>query len=384
MEESNRETFPCCLCPTTSASGPASAPIAYRVRLLLFFDANGREQKKKKKTEPRPLNARPCVRVCVFIACAYAAGLKRRKKMRGETVAKGFRLLPPPSSSLSLAAPARARARLEPRVSVLFSFSAWPTRASFICLVVHLFMAFSSLHMRASAPSAAGALAPTSRGARAADERGRSSGGVCTDLSTRTAEMASMRGLIGVQVHGTERRILMGCGWLPSRTACSCKGRPCMWVGRKGGERRGGHAAKSVARLLSFRGIFSDSLIIPTRIAVARTVACASRSIMTADRAALHLSQMRPLGKRLLVLPQEPEAASAGGVLLPGSAGAHSPMAPTVGSVLSVGTGVDPELRIAAGDLVLFSKYGTADVDVAEGEGVFVDEGAVLAKLNVQ
>lgn len=103
---------------------------------------------------------------------------------------------------------------------------------------------------------------------------------------------------------------------------------------------------------------------------------------MTPQRAALHLSRMRPLGQRLLVEPQESAEASAGGVLLPGSAGARSPMAPAVGTVLAVGTGVDPELGIVAGDRVLFSKYGTADVDVAEGEGVFVDQGAVLAKLS--
>lgn len=66
---------------------------------------------------------------------------------------------------------------------------------------------------------------------------------------------------------------------------------------------------------------------------------------------------------------------SAGGVLLAAGA-AQGIDAAQVGEVLAVGKKV--QLSVAAGDTVLYSKYGTSDVDAADGKIVFVRAESIL------
>ena len=51
-----------------------------------------------------------------------------------------------------------------------------------------------------------------------------------------------------------------------------------------------------------------------------------------------------------------------------------------VGTVMAVGD--DVELSIAAGDTVLFTKYGSSDLEVSDGEVCFVAQKSILAKLS--
>lgn len=51
-----------------------------------------------------------------------------------------------------------------------------------------------------------------------------------------------------------------------------------------------------------------------------------------------------------------------------------------VGTVVAVGDESDCGVR--AGDLVLFNKYGSSDVDTADGPISFVQAKSVLAKLS--
>lgn len=51
-----------------------------------------------------------------------------------------------------------------------------------------------------------------------------------------------------------------------------------------------------------------------------------------------------------------------------------------VGTVVAVGEDVD--VGVAVGDLVLFTKYGSSDIEVPNGEVCFVAQKSILAKLS--
>jgi chaperonin GroES len=103
------------------------------------------------------------------------------------------------------------------------------------------------------------------------------------------------------------------------------------------------------------------------------------RSTAPACRALLRPLQMAPLGDRLLVKPREAEQVTSGGILLAGSAKQALADA-LVGTVVAVGDDVD--LDVKKGDAVLFSKYSSSDVAVADGEVCFVAQRSILAKLS--
>ncbi|HET8863826.1 MAG TPA: co-chaperone GroES [Solirubrobacterales bacterium] len=95
-------------------------------------------------------------------------------------------------------------------------------------------------------------------------------------------------------------------------------------------------------------------------------------------------SPFTPLGDRLVVQAKEQEEVTKSGIVLPDTAKEK----PQRGKVLAVGDGKwdeDGEKRIpldvAAGDEVLYSKYGGTEVQV-EGEDLLVlRESDVLAKV---
>ena len=94
--------------------------------------------------------------------------------------------------------------------------------------------------------------------------------------------------------------------------------------------------------------------------------------------------KLKPLGDRVLVRPVEEEETTASGIVLPDTAKEK----PQKGQVLAVGEGKwdeDGEKRIpldvAAGDEVLYSKYGGTEIKV-DGEDLLVlRESDVLAKV---
>jgi chaperonin GroES len=94
--------------------------------------------------------------------------------------------------------------------------------------------------------------------------------------------------------------------------------------------------------------------------------------------------KLKPLGDRLIVRALDEDETTASGIVLPETAKEK----PQKGEVLAVGDGAwddDGEKRIpldvAAGDTVLYSKYGGTEVKV-EGEDLLVlRESDVLAKV---
>lgn len=120
--------------------------------------------------------------------------------------------------------------------------------------------------------------------------------------------------------------------------------------------------------------------------------------------------QMSPLGDRVLIKPKEKEEVrwcymmmmpslvyisthkccssmfflqlqkSAGGVILTaGSSGSSMGDSTLTGTVVAVGDEVD--VGVAAGDVVLFTKYGSSELETDEGSVNFVVQKSILAKL---
>eukprot|EP00891_Asterochloris_glomerata_P000249 jgi/Astpho2/249/fgenesh1_pg.00010_%23_27_t len=93
----------------------------------------------------------------------------------------------------------------------------------------------------------------------------------------------------------------------------------------------------------------------------------------------LDVTQMDPLGERLLIKPDEEKQATAGGLLLTGGA-TKTVHDAVIGEILALGENVD--IGVTVGDKVIFSKYSTTDVKVGDGAVHFVDQKSVLAKLS--
>ena len=137
--------------------------------------------------------------------------------------------------------------------------------------------------------------------------------------------------------------------------------------------------------------IYTDSKIIIMLMSMRRSglmpasvgrVARARRVSVQVRAASLDVIKMSPLGDRVLIRPKQKEEKSAGGVILTGGAGGNPGMGDGVltGTVVSVGEDVDVELT--AGDIVLFTKYGSSDIETDEGSVSFVAQKSIMAKLS--
>eukprot|EP01024_Parvocaulis_polyphysoides_P010806 TRINITY_DN13795_c0_g1_i3.p2 TRINITY_DN13795_c0_g1~~TRINITY_DN13795_c0_g1_i3.p2 ORF type:complete len:164 (-),score=11.71 TRINITY_DN13795_c0_g1_i3:208-630(-) len=95
---------------------------------------------------------------------------------------------------------------------------------------------------------------------------------------------------------------------------------------------------------------------------------------IVADKGAapLDITKMSPLGDRILLKPLKLETKTLGGVVLPGTvtSSVGSMEQAVFGEVLAKGEEV--KLEINSGDTIIFSKYGTADVEVGQGEKVIL------------
>lgn len=94
--------------------------------------------------------------------------------------------------------------------------------------------------------------------------------------------------------------------------------------------------------------------------------------------------KIRPLDDRVVVQPEEAEATTAGGIVLPDSAQEK----PQRGTVVAVGPGrlLDSgnrgTLSVAIGDVVIYGKYGGSDIEVDGKEVKILRESDILAKVN--
>lgn len=87
-----------------------------------------------------------------------------------------------------------------------------------------------------------------------------------------------------------------------------------------------------------------------------------------------------PLGKRVVVKPQEIEETTSGGLIIPPTA--QDGQKPELGEVVKLGTGEsDFEFSVKLGDKVFFKKYSPDEIEV-EGQTYYIlSEEDVLAIL---
>lgn len=89
----------------------------------------------------------------------------------------------------------------------------------------------------------------------------------------------------------------------------------------------------------------------------------------------------RPLSDKVLVKPSEAEAQSAGGIFIPDSA----KQKPQEGEVIAVGPGrvlddgTRSKLTVAAGNKVIYSKYGGTELKLEGQDYVILDEDQIYA-----
>lgn len=93
---------------------------------------------------------------------------------------------------------------------------------------------------------------------------------------------------------------------------------------------------------------------------------------------------LQPLEDRIVVRPSEAEAMTASGLVIPDTAKEK----PQQGEVLAVGPGRRSEqtgelipLGLAAGDIVVYSKYGGTEIDVDGEDLLILTSRDVLAKV---
>jgi len=90
---------------------------------------------------------------------------------------------------------------------------------------------------------------------------------------------------------------------------------------------------------------------------------------------------IRPIGEKVVVKPEDEEAKTSGGIILPDTA----KQKPQLGSVVAVGTGrlLDDGKRAAmsvkVGDRVVYSKYGGNEVTVEGEDYLILDVDSIYA-----
>ena len=95
------------------------------------------------------------------------------------------------------------------------------------------------------------------------------------------------------------------------------------------------------------------------------------------------MANIKPLGSRVLIKRLEAEAVSAGGIVLP----ENSQEKPQEAEVVALGTGGKDEngnditFNVAAGDIVLISKYGGTEVKLDGEELLLISESDILGIL---
>lgn len=90
---------------------------------------------------------------------------------------------------------------------------------------------------------------------------------------------------------------------------------------------------------------------------------------------------LRPLGDRIVVEPQEQETVTASGLVLPDTAKEK----PQQGKILAIGAGLRDKdgsrvaMDVAVGDVVLYAKYAGTEVKIDGHKYLILKESDVLA-----
>ena len=85
---------------------------------------------------------------------------------------------------------------------------------------------------------------------------------------------------------------------------------------------------------------------------------------------------VKPLGDRVLVEPQEAEIKTATGIIIPDSAQEK----PQKGKILAVGNGTkEVEMEVKVGDMVLYGKYAGTDIKLDEKAYLIMRQSDILA-----
>lgn len=88
--------------------------------------------------------------------------------------------------------------------------------------------------------------------------------------------------------------------------------------------------------------------------------------------------KLQPLGKRVVVMPDEIEETTSGGLIIPPTA--QEDKKPEVGVVVKLGTGgKNFTFSVKVGDKVFFKKYSPDELDVDGTTYYIIDEEDILA-----
>ncbi len=90
----------------------------------------------------------------------------------------------------------------------------------------------------------------------------------------------------------------------------------------------------------------------------------------------LTLTQIQPLGPRVLVKPQDQETHTSSGILLPETAKEK----PQTGVVIAVGD--DEDIKVQVDDRVLFAKYTGSEFRMNGQDYLLIESGDILARLS--
>jgi len=85
---------------------------------------------------------------------------------------------------------------------------------------------------------------------------------------------------------------------------------------------------------------------------------------------------VKPLGERVLVEPQEAEVKTASGIIIPDSAQEK----PQKGKVLAAGQGTkDVQMEVKVGNIVLYGKYSGTEIKVEDKTYLIMKQSDILA-----
>ena len=86
--------------------------------------------------------------------------------------------------------------------------------------------------------------------------------------------------------------------------------------------------------------------------------------------------KIKPLADRVLVKPQEAEAKTASGIIIPDSAKEKHQR----GKVIAVGAGTkDDKMEVKVGDIVLYGKYSGTEISVDGKDYLIMKQSDILA-----
>ena len=96
------------------------------------------------------------------------------------------------------------------------------------------------------------------------------------------------------------------------------------------------------------------------------------------------VTQIHPMGDRVVIRPVDEPDVSSGGIILPDTAKER----PQEGEVLAAGpgrvlnSGKRVEMELKPGDKVIYSKYAGTEVSVEDEELLIMNSGDILAKIS--